>query len=977
MPTSKRSGAPATEQHPPRAGLRPPTLGASPGRAPPPLFEREAELAVIRAHVLGAREGAGGLVAIEGRAGMGKTRLLAEGRAAAVAGALEVLAARGGEREDEFAYGVVRQLFEPLLMTATDDLRAELLSGAAGLAAPLFDESRLAAALEGGADTSFATLHGLYWLAANLALRRPTLLAIDDLHWADAPSLRWLVHLARRLEGLPLLVLVALRPPEQSQRADLLTELVTDPVTVLVRPGVLGLSSVAAFARATFGAEPDHRFSSSCHEATGGNPLFIEALLDTLAAEGIPPTAEASARVHEVGPEPVARAVALRLSRLPTEATLLARAVAILGDGAEPAHAAALARLDPEVATSAATELARADIIQAHPRLDFVHPVVRAAVYAEIGPGERAAEHRRAATLLTEAGVEPERVAAHLMLVPPDGDASVLPILREAAARSVGRGAADAAVAYLRRVLEEPLGNDVRAEILAQLGMTERLVDTPAATEHLGEAMRQTEDASRHAELAVQYGRALWYSGRNREAIEVFQEAIDRLGADQHELRQLLEAEVIGSGWWEAELYPAAQRLLAKVGAEDLEGGPVSDVLLATLAHYETRRGSDRKRAVALAERSLASGAVERESAVAIFYAAFAFSLAGLTDAAAAVYDRAVAEARRRGDIFSVGGLLGFRGLLQTERGDLISAAEDLREAVEIMQLRGALMNLQYYAAFLADLRLEQGEVEAAQTALAVTGLGEELPPSAHFSFFLHARGRVRLETRRPLEALADFTEVGRIFEALEIHNPAFRAWRSHAALALHALGREDEGRELAAEELELARQWGAPRPIGVALRALGLVQGGADGESHLRQAVEVLAGSSARLEHAKALVDLGAALRHRKKRSEARERLREGLELAHRLGAKALVEGARLELTATGARPRRLVVTGLESLTPREYRVAEMAAEGMSNKDIAQSLFVTVKTVEVHLSSVYRKLGIASRTQLAAAIPAPGAVLA
>jgi DNA-binding NarL/FixJ family response regulator len=132
----------------------------------------------------------------------------------------------------------------------------------------------------------------------------------------------------------------------------------------------------------------------------------------------------------------------------------------------------------------------------------------------------------------------------------------------------------------------------------------------------------------------------------------------------------------------------------------------------------------------------------------------------------------------------------------------------------------------------------------------------------------------------------------------------------------------------------------------------------------HVAEAVEVLASSSARLEHARALVDLGALLRRRKKRSKARELLQEGLELAHRLGATPLTERARVELAATGARPRRMVATGLESLTPSEHRVAGMAVEGMSNKDIAQSLFVTVKTVEVHLSSVYRKLGITSRTQ-------------
>ena len=293
------------------------------------LLEREGELALFGAHLRAAAKGAGGLVAIEGRAGMGKTRLVAEARASAEAAGFEVLAARGGELEEEFAYGVVRQLFEPLLATASDDLRAELLSGAAGLAAPLFDESQLALALEGPTDTSFATLHGLYWIAANLALRRPTLLAIDDLHWVDAPSLRWVIYLARRLEGLPLLVVGALRPPGQSQHPELLTELMADPATAVVRPAALGIESVAALARKTLAAEPDERFCAACREATGGNPLFIRALLDTLAAEGVAPTAEASARVHEVGPEPVARAVMLRLSRLPPEATTLARAVAM------------------------------------------------------------------------------------------------------------------------------------------------------------------------------------------------------------------------------------------------------------------------------------------------------------------------------------------------------------------------------------------------------------------------------------------------------------------------------------------------------------------------------------------------------------------------------------------------------------------------------------------------------------------------
>ena len=186
------------------------------------------------------------------------------------------------------------------------------------------------------------------------------------------------------------------------------------------------------------------------------------------------------------------------------------------------------------------------------------------------------------------------------------------------------------------------------------------------------------------------------------------------------------------------------------------------------------------------------------------------------------------------------------------------------------------------------------------------------------------------------------------------------------AALCLHQLGRDAEAAALIEKELDFARVWGAPVGIAVSLRTLGLVTGGPAGLAMLEEAVEILEPTPARVEHARALVEYGAALRRSKRRIEARERLREGVEIAHRLGALALVAQANDELAATGARPRKVVQTGLETLTASERRVAQLAAEDMSNKDIAQALFVTVKTVEVHLSSVYRKLDISSRRQLA-----------
>src|SRR4051812_8156199 len=212
--------------------------------APALMLGREAELAALEAMLGAAQSGDGRLVAVEGSAGIGKTRLLTEARTLAATAEFEVLTARGGELEGEFAFGIVRQLFEAPLAAATPEVRVELLGGAAGLSASLFASAPTTAS--DGAESSFAMLHGLYWLAANFASSAPTLLIVDDLHWADEPSLRWLVYLAHRLEGLPLLLLVGTRPPEQAHTPTLVAELLGDPVGIVIRPGALGQGSAAA-----------------------------------------------------------------------------------------------------------------------------------------------------------------------------------------------------------------------------------------------------------------------------------------------------------------------------------------------------------------------------------------------------------------------------------------------------------------------------------------------------------------------------------------------------------------------------------------------------------------------------------------------------------------------------------------------------------------------------------------------------------
>jgi DNA-binding CsgD family transcriptional regulator len=929
---------------------------------PPALLEREDELAAIQALVATARERAGRLLVVEGHAGIGKTRLLGEARGAAEMAGLAVLAARGGELEQDFAFGVVRQLFEPLLARAPREERAELMAGAASLAVPLFDDVQLASRREPAGDTSFAMLHGLYWLAANVALRHPTLITVDDLHWADAPSLRWVAYLARRLEGLPLVVAVAARPHEQSREPDLLTDVLADPLAVVLRPGPLRSAGVTALAREAFLHEPDPGFAAACERATGGNPLFLRALLETLVREGVEPTAENASRALATGPEPIARSVFLRLARLPAGASAVARAAAVLGDGVELHRVAALADLDAEAAAEAATSLVRSAILRWEDPVEFIHPIVRAAVYGAIDAKERTRRHRRAGEILLDAGAPVEHAAAHLVRTLPGGDEFVGATLRRAAEHSLAQGAPQAAHAYLRRALAEPPNEDERAELYRLLGIAGLHVNAFEAAQHLGKAFELTDDPVRRGETALLYFGALEYVDRFDLAADVLLRAIDDVDGHDQELRRLLEAVLIECTFWQPELRELGLERIAAAGEETLGDGLGAAALQGALAWHEMCVGTARKRAIAFAERALESGELLRRGLTAGLTATFTLMAADELAEATRIYDEALAEKRRRGDLVHIVPLLLLRSLAALWRGDILGAEEDLR-APEIGLAADVSTTSLYRVGFLVEALVERGKLDEARRTLDAVR-SEEQVHAGYRPFYLYARARVLLAAGDVEEALAGFRAVGEFMEGIGIANPAYVPWRSQAALALRLLGREGEAVELAEAELELAHRWGAPRPIGIALRALGLVRS-REGEELLREAVEVLAESPARLEHGRALVDLGAALRRGNQRAEARGLVRQGLDLAYRAGATALMQRAQEELAAMGARSRTVLLTGVEALTASERRAARMAAAGMSNKEIAQALFVTVKAVEVHLSSAYRKLGIGSRRDL------------
>jgi DNA-binding CsgD family transcriptional regulator len=947
------------------------------------LLEREGEQAALAALVAAACRGTGQCAVVEGTAGIGKTRLLTAARAQADQVGMRVLAARGSELEREFAYGVVRQLFEPVLAGASNAERAELLAGAAGQVASLFGQPDPSGRSSADGDTSFAMVHGLYWLTVNLCGQRPTLLCVDDLHWSDAPSLRLLAYLLPRLEGLRLLMLVGLRPAEPATEQDLLAQITTDPLVRLVRPAPLSQDGSAQLIRAVLSGEVEEGFCTACHVATGGNPLWLRELVGVAVAEGFESTAAGAARLAELGPRAVGRRVALRLARLGSAAEAVCAAVAILGDGAVLAQVAALARLELAETAEAACQLVDAEILYRQRQsslngasrlfggvLGFVHPLVRVAVYEQLSETERLAGHARAARLLADAGAAAEEVAAHLLLVPPTGNPSVVATLRGAADEALARGSPESAVAYLERCLAEPPEPVEHVDVLVQLGAAAQLVDMAKAAEYLTAALARVQEPERRAVIAEMVALTLFLLGeRFDEAVQVCSQAAQALGEEHADLRRQLDAALLLAAPADPGLRGVAAECVSRLRDVPVDVSPGGRMLDTQIALYDTLSTMPAEAAVARARRGLADGVIEQSSINPTLVSGCMVLMAADLEEVMPLLDALLAWAHQHGSMRDFGYVRYLRGMAWLWRGALAEAEANLRNAMQAIEAMRADVGRPLVGAPLADALMEQGRLAEAAVALDWAGMPEPLPRTGFWYWCLDSRARLLILQGRIEEGLEMLLACGRRFAAHGGRNPAFVAWRSSAAQALLALDRRDEAHTLVTEELDLAQRWGAPRALGRALRVAGLVEGGEKGLILLQEAVDVLAPSPARLEHAKTLVELGAVLRRAGWRVECREHLRRGIEQAQVCGAAPLVKRGWIELRASGARPRRVEPSGPAALTPSERRVAELAAAGRSNRDIAQALFVTINTVETHLTRAYRKLGITRRAGLTQAL--------
>lgn len=930
---------------------------------PQQLLERDGELAEIDACIAAAAAEEGSFVVLEGRSGMGKSALLAEVRRRGTAAGFASWSAVASELEGEVAFGVVRQLLEPALGALNREERAQVLDGAAALAEPVFDVGR-----EPEGRSPFAALHGLYWLAANLSARTPVLLAVDDAHWADTGSLRWLAYLLNRLDGLRILIAIATRAPQSGPEGEVLTSILTHPRARILRLTPLGEASVAALVRTALAADPDPNFTAACLRVSTGNPLWLSELLRVLRADGVPPTSTA---VVDLGSpsDAIARRVQRDLRSLGDEAERLARALAVIGDGTELRVVARLAGLDLDQAARAVDDLLAVDLVTRQRPPRFVHPLLRAAVYDRLPAGTRQKLHRQAAEILGFEGAGPEAVAAHLLRCDAGDRPETIEWLRAAAPLAQRRGAPQAAVAYLERALAEQSDGGVRATVLAELGRAELAAGAAAAPTHLREALTGTTDPRTRAAILGDLAQALIIlQSDERASRDLLDKALDELRGCDPDAFTRLECIVMGlapvdpSRVVTPEQYPHLRELA--------QGRtPSAELARTTLAMLLSWRDGNRVEGLTQVGAGFDwSGLVEASPLHSIAVTWSILALLGLDE-----LDRAVSwcktvihKTAAKGDVHDV--MIGtvYKAYAEFRMGLLADAEADVTTALELSQQHTPYW-MPVTAAYLAEILFERGRPQAAYDAIESISVSPGIAGGVMEVHVRGVRGRLRCLRGWRQQGVDDLRAVGALCELQRLRNPIICPWQAWLAAAL----RQDsigEARQLATEYLANARRSGIPRAIGIALRSLAQVDRD-NAVDLLRAAIAALEGAPAPLDLARALVDLGGALRRQGHRVDAREPLREALEIAARCGAGPLMEQAQAEALSAGARPRRPRLRGVDALTPSELRVARLAAEGRSNREIAQALFITTNTVADHLGSSYSKLEITSRGQLTTAL--------
>ncbi|MFD4778912.1 LuxR C-terminal-related transcriptional regulator, partial [Streptomyces sp. NPDC058427] len=618
--------------------------------------------------------------------------------------------------------------------------------------------------------------------------------------------------------------------------------------------------------------------------------------------------------------------------------------------------------------------LRRAEILAAD-RTDLVHDVVRSAALAPMGGEALAALRTRAALLLSDAGRPAEEVAGRLMLLPTLTQPWMTAALRDAAVQAEGRGAPEAAARYLRRVLEtEPDSVPVRIQMAASLAE----IDPAEAARLMEEALPLAGDVRTRARVALRYGMLCLALQRSPEGVRVLGEVLAELEAAlgpapdpaDRELHTFVESVLLIIGSDEKTTVAAtldrASRLTQPPGDT-----PAQRQMLAMMTVLTAMGGRSAERTVEHARRALTSPGTELEGWSSVS-SSYALSLADEVDESLEALDRLLQFSQENAAVWTYVLALATRALVLHGAGAFPDALADAQTAVEIVGEErwgeGSALPQIAFATLLVE-RGDPGQAEEVLANIKRTGM-ERFVLQYHLALMAHARARWALGDREA--SLGLYLECGRSLEEARFSNAVFVPWWSEASLLLATMNRADEARDLSAHGDELARRWGTSRALGLAALARGAITPGGAGIETLTEAVATLADSPARAEQAKAELVLGRALLKTGDQRAAREHLRSATDLAQRCGALATAAHARRMLVTAGGRMRKMSASPLDMLTGMERRVAELAAAGASNRSIAETLFLTVRTIETHLTNVYRKLGVSGRTELGSALRTP-----
>ncbi|MFC5143584.1 helix-turn-helix transcriptional regulator [Streptomyces aureoversilis] len=917
------------------------------------LAGRSAELNGVLRQAGRARAGSAQALLVRGPAGIGRSSLLAAATARLRADGFTVRTAGGGSAADRIT---------------------DVLTPPAGPAAPGPAES-VAPGPAGPSPDLYATCRRFHGHVLRLLADGPLAIVLDDAQWCDETSLRCLDFVLRRVAAHPLLVLLAQRTESDGPGTAALDELLAQGRCTLLELGPMSEAGTGRMIAGVLGGPVDPLFARRCAEICGGNPQLLGRLLAGLRWAGIRPDRGGLRRLRAVHRSILASLIPGFLAGRPRPVQQVATALAVLGR-AEPDLLGALSGVPARHVETALGELRRFEAVTPGRRGPVMGDPLRRAVLAGLPTATLQELRSRAAGLLNDAGRPAAEIVGQLVFLDRIDEPWMLAVLRDAIAESPGRTATRDVVTCLRSALTAQLTPAERKDVHRELARACAPTAPDAALWHLHQALTAAPDAREKAAIAVDYGLSAAGTRHAADAVGILGDVLDRLdaglgagtgpGPADRELRTTVASALLVTAVNDTTAMSAA-RERSLTWALPHGDSPAERQLLAAMSVMACLEGRPAGEAAALARKALR---VEDEAPAAGWWVIGPSTVLGLADAvdeALAGLERSCAGGlARHGARVRVPALAG-RSLALHDAGDIAGALRQAQAALVLAERDG-----QGDPAPMAHIALGSSLLSAGRTADACVVLDRLVRTDfvlEHRLFewhhYLYVRGRALREQGDLEGALAVWRRCGRSLEEAGVANPLLAPWWLPATTTLARLGRTAEAAELVERVQPDIRRWGTPRALGLGLLAAACV---AEGRTRLRllgDSVDALASSPARLELGKAEYQLGHELLRHGDTDGARRHLRRVIERATHCGYHLLAAIARRLLVTAGGRMPQLAASPLDSLTAGERRVASLARDGASNKKIAETLFITTRTVEMHLTNVYRKLGVRGRAEL------------